>query len=383
VKLGHRAAGLLPNLKGRLSKRFVRQDGAVAVEMVLVSMLLIPLVCGLLDFGMLWQKNQSAESAVRQGARRAAANCLESLNDPAATCKNGSQEEDDADVLLSIISALGTAEEVQKVVVFNANLSSVSDLNGSAPPGCMEATPPMGIDDQCNVYGPAELEDITTLNTAAIKARFNCAGGASASWCPTNRTRSAATPTYIGVAIIVRHQHITGMFGSSAPVKTQAIFRLEPNTYSPVAVYAPDAVFEAVTSTTTTTTTSTSTTTTIAPEFDCPAGGGFMTVAECVAITPTTIPPSTTTTLEPTYPCPYTAMPVTAAACIAATPTTIAPSTTTTLEPTYPCPYTAMPVTAAACVAATPTTVAPSTTTTIAPSTTTTTRAPRPRGQPL
>ncbi len=259
-------------------------------------MLLIPLVCGLLDFGMLWQKHQSAESAVRQGARRAAANCLESLTDPLATCKNGSQEEDDANALLSVISALGSADEIEKVVVFNADGSSVTDLNGTPPPGCMEAVPPMGVATKCNVYGPAELAGITTLNAAGLKARFNCgAASASAPWCPTTRVRSSANPAYVGVAIVVRHQHITGMFGSSAPVKTQAIFRLEPNTYSPIAVYEPDALFAAMTSTTTTTTSSTTTTTTIEPTPNCPQNGLPMTVAACTAITPTTTTTTTTT----------------------------------------------------------------------------------------
>ena len=153
--------------------------------MVLVSMLLIPLVCGLLDFGMLWQKNQSAETAVRQAARRAAANCLEALNDPSDTCKNGSQEEDDANALLSIVSALGSTNEIEKVVVFNADNSSVADLKGSAPAGCMEAAPPTGIDSKCNVYGPSELAGITSLDAAGLKARFNCSAfSASASWCP-------------------------------------------------------------------------------------------------------------------------------------------------------------------------------------------------------
>jgi hypothetical protein len=333
VKLGHRAAGYLPHLPPVIAKRFRRQDGAVAVEMVLVSMLLIPLVCGLLDFGMLWQKHQSAESAVRQAARRAAANCLESLNDPSATCKNGSQAEDDADVLLAAVSALGSTDEIEKVVVFNADGTSVSDLSGNAPPGCLEADPPTGIDLKCNVYGPDELAGITSMSRAALKARFNCSASPvspSAPWCPTSRVRSSATPAFVGVALFLRHQHITGMFGSSAPVKTQAIFRLEPNTYSPIAVYEPDAVYAVTTTTTTTTTIAPSTTTTIEPTPPCPANfNNPMTVAACIAITPTTTTTTTTTIAPP----PPVLPPTTVAPPPAVTSTTIAPITTTTTRP--------------------------------------------------
>jgi hypothetical protein len=354
VKPGHRAAGLVPKLKRKLSKRFIRQDGAVAVEMVLVSMLLVPLVCGLLDFGMLWQKHQTAEAAMRQSARRTAASCVVPLNDPSSQCKLGNRADDDSKALLAALSALGSAaSEIEKVVVFNANGSSVSDLNGSAPAGCLEATPPIGIANECNVYGPSEFAGIATMDAATIATKFGCSSPPkpalpSSYWCPLDRGRSAATPTYVGVAVVLRHRHITGLFGSEARVKAQAIFRLEPNTLAPTAVVAGD-VDSFIDETTTTTSTTifipilppTSTTTTIQTSWPCPWGGGpFSSQIEydlnCIA-PPTTIAPTTTTTttIQTSWPCVWGGTFYSQAAydlnCIAP-PTTIAPTTTTRLR---------------------------------------------------
>jgi TadE-like protein len=249
--------------------------------MVLVSMLLVPLVCGLLDFGMLWQKHQTAEAAMRQSARRIASSCVVPLNDPGTDCKSGNKAEDDTKALLAALSALGSAaSEIETVVVFNANNSSTTDLKGSAPAGCMTAIPPFGIADECNVYGPDQLAGIGALTPAELTVKFSCTSHQtpdpdkpSSYWCPLDRGRSSNTPTYVGVAVKLRHRHITGLFGSFAPVKAQAVFRLEPNTLAPTEVSADDVdVLVATTTTTTTTTavpTSTTTTTTIQTAWWC------------------------------------------------------------------------------------------------------------------
>jgi Flp pilus assembly protein TadG len=316
VKLGHRAAGLFPTIKRQLSSRFIRQDGAVAVEMVLVSMLLVPLVCGLLDFGMLWQKHQTAEAAMRQSARRVASSCVVPLNDSASACKVGNKADDDTKALSAVLSALGSAaDELETVVVFNANASSATDLNGSAPAGCLTATPPVGVADQCNVYGPSEMAAFATLTPAQLEAKFSCT---------THQ---------------VRHRNITGLFGSTAPVKAQAIFRLEPNTLAPSEVHADDVDIIVVTSTSTTTEapTSTSTTTTIQTAWWCwndpvnPFNSQAAYDAGCPT-PPTVTSTSTTTTIQTVWWCSYTGAPYYSqaahdSACI---PPVIPPTSTTT-----------------------------------------------------
>jgi TadE-like protein len=318
VKLGRNAAGYLPILQSTLAKRFRRQDGAVAVEMVLVSMLLVPLVCGLLDFGMLWQKNQTAESAMRQAARRVAGSCVVPLNDTATNCKSGNKADDDTKALLATLSALGSAaSEIETVVVFNANNSSTHDLNGSAPAGCLSAIPPNGIVDECNVYGPDEIAGIATLTPAALTAKFSCISHLpspslpSSYWCPLDRARSSNAPTYVGVAIKLRHRHITGLFGSSAPVKAQAIFRLEPNTLAPAEVHANDMdVLVAESSTiaepsSTVPPPPTITSTTLQTVWPCWSGANYTSLAEytLLCIPEVTSTTTTTTTIQTSWPC--------------------------------------------------------------------------------
>jgi TadE-like protein len=313
--------------------------------MVLVSMLLVPLVCGLLDFGMLWQKHQTAEAAMRQSARRVASSCVVPLNDSVSACKVGNKAEDDTKALLAALSALGSAgDEIETIVVFNANASSVTDLNGNAPAGCLTAIPPVGVADQCNVYGPNELAGIATLTSAQLEAKFSCTphqvpdpAQPSSYWCPLDRPRSSNDPTYVGVAIKLHHRHITGLFGSFAPVKAQAIFRLEPNTLAPSEVHADDVDIIVATTTTTTTEapTTTTTTTTIQTDWVCWNGTHFPSQAAydtgCPAPTTTT----TTTTIQTAWFCSYNSNTYYSQAaynsgCVAPiTTTTVAPTTTT------------------------------------------------------
>ena len=355
VKLGRKAAGGLPILRRTLAQRFRRQHGAVAVEMVLVSMLLVPLVCGLLDFGMLWQKHQTAEAAMRQSARRVAGSCVVPLDDMVSACKVGNKAEDDTKALLAALSALGSAaSEIEAVVVFNANDSSTTDLKGLAPAGCLSATPPIGIANQCNVYGPTELAGIATLTPAQLTAKFSCTSLQvpspllpSSYWCPLDRSRSSNVPTYVGVALRLRHRHITGLFGSSAAVKAQAIFRLEPNTLAPSEVHADDVdVIVATTTTTTTaltttTITPTTTTTTIQTVWSCATNGtDYSSLADYNTYCPpppTTTSTTTTTTIQTTWWCSYNNITYYSAGayatnCVAPVVTTTSTTTTTRLR---------------------------------------------------
>jgi TadE-like protein len=328
--------------------------------MVLVSMLLVPLVCGLLDFGMLWQKQQTAEAAMRQSARRIASSCVVPLNDPGTDCKSGNKAEDDTKALLAALSALGSAaSEIETVVVFNANDSSTADLKGSAPAGCMTAIPPVGVANECNVYGPTQLAGIAALSPADLEAKFSCTSLQtpdpllpSSYWCPLDRGRSSNTPTYVGVAVKLRHRHITGLFGSSAPVKAQAVFRLEPNTLAPTEVRADDVdvLVAAPTSTTTTTTevpTSTTTTTTIQTAWYCDTNG--ITYTSLAAYTTNCPPPptvtstTTTTTMQTTWYCATNGYSYTSLAAYTTNcpppPTVTSTTTTTTIQTTWWCSY--------------------------------------------
>jgi Flp pilus assembly protein TadG len=62
-----------------------REDGAVAVELIIVTPILVVLLFAIIQFGMIWSQLQTYVSAAREGARYAAVRCEP---DSSAGCSN-------------------------------------------------------------------------------------------------------------------------------------------------------------------------------------------------------------------------------------------------------------------------------------------------------
>ena len=110
-----------------------RERGASAVELAIAALLLVPLVLGIADFGMLWQKRQTTTSAARAGARMAASSCLVAPNTPTSTCVDGNRITDDYRTLLALRAVLGpSVGEVDRVIIYKP-----TNADGSPPAQCL------------------------------------------------------------------------------------------------------------------------------------------------------------------------------------------------------------------------------------------------------
>jgi TadE-like protein len=266
--------------------RMRREGGAVAVEFTLVALLLVPMLFGAIDFGLLYQKRQDVESAARQGARQAGSSCLVVQNSNTSTCMGGSRSTDDASVLIAIGSVIEDVDQLESIIVYNS-VTSVTDNSGATTTitdgrpiaACEQATPGHGIEGYCNVYGPDDVKfaakhanDKTKLNerfgcTASIDGGTpdNSGNSPSSFWCPLDRGRSIKDATYVGVEVKLTHPHLTGFFGGAVHTASHSVFRLEPDTTALGPIVAGPTPPPPPSATTTTTPAATTTTTTLPP----------------------------------------------------------------------------------------------------------------------
>jgi hypothetical protein len=178
-----------------------RERGAALVEAALVSPLIIVLLFGLLEFGMLFKDYLTVANATRAGARIGSA--------------EGSNPQADYQILQSIkgASSAMSAGDIQRIVVFKASAS-----NGTVPQTCKDGTP----GSTCNVYVATDMN--------RPSSDFGCGAGQPDNyWCPTTRKDNQADPPdYIGVYIKAQHNWITGLFGSSRMMGDTTVMRIEP-----------------------------------------------------------------------------------------------------------------------------------------------------------
>jgi TadE-like protein len=194
-------------------KRTGRESGAVAVEMAVVALVLVPLACGIIDFGILIQHNQTLETGVRVGARTASKPCSEAT----PSCDNGNRPDDDFRVLEALNGALRNANnEVERVVIYNVPGGS-APVDASPPAACAAGT---AITDVCNVY--------TTSDLSKPASYFTCTTGPASVWKACDRKRKPGDAGYVGVWVRLRHKWVTGLFGTARTLSDQAVFRLDP-----------------------------------------------------------------------------------------------------------------------------------------------------------
>ena len=62
-------------LVNRLRKRTRQEDGAVAVELVIITPILVIILFAIIQFGVIWSQMETYVSAAREGARYAAVRC--------------------------------------------------------------------------------------------------------------------------------------------------------------------------------------------------------------------------------------------------------------------------------------------------------------------
>lgn len=180
------------------------QRGAALVEFALLAPLLMLLVFGALEYGLLFKDYLTVSNTTRAGARVGSA--------------AGSSADSDWQILRSVTTAAaalpGGASSLQAIVVYR------STATGGAPPaGCLTAP---SAASGCNFYVRTDLTRPVT--------DFGC-GAASPDryWCPTTRSDSQSAGTdYVGVWVKTTHGFFTKLFGTSRTLTDTVTMRIEP-----------------------------------------------------------------------------------------------------------------------------------------------------------
>lgn len=180
----------------RSSPRRQREAGAVAVEAALVTtFILIPLVFGMIDFGMLFKDYLAVSSASRAGVRTAS-----------AEARVASFAQDAANQVLREAAALETAQ-IQEVWVYDANTNGYPDTRSDFA-SCTK----------CYKFRP------TTGGTLAAY------GGTT--WSSTSQNACAGDTNRDSVGIYVKYEHeaTIGLFFDDFELEDHVVMTLEPVT---------------------------------------------------------------------------------------------------------------------------------------------------------
>lgn len=206
----------------RAGERRLRGDGgAVIVEAALALPLIVMLVLGTMEFGMLYQDANHLERSVQTAARVGA-----------SMATNGFADYEILRSLDSSLSKLNKAD-VKKIVVYRSTAS-----NGAVPPACLTAsttpaTSAHGVSTssvRCNVYVQAQMAQAnpTVGFPSTSITRPSCAGGWDVNWCPSTRRRNIP-PDFLGVYVEVEYEPVTNLLHrSKVTIARKAVFQVEP-----------------------------------------------------------------------------------------------------------------------------------------------------------
>ncbi len=200
----------LPGTPARPRCRARDDRGAAALEFALVSLLLITLVFGIIEFALLLRDHVAVTSAVRAGARIASAEAGAGKADCIATpCTPGAAPklaQDAADAIQRAGSAM-PKDSIDELWVYKANASGFP--------------------------GAATSMDTATCSTNCVRFRWRDASDrfvyVDGSWDSRSIAACAGADTdAVGIYMKATHKFITGLFGASMGVFDRAVMRFEP-----------------------------------------------------------------------------------------------------------------------------------------------------------
>jgi hypothetical protein len=177
------------------------ERGAALVEAAIVSPVIILLVFGMIEFGLVFRDYLTVANTTRSAARVGSA--------------AGADADADYDILQALRGASSAidATTIEKIIVFEA-----TSPTGGVPVDCVSAP----VSGKCNHYDGSDF--------SRPSSDFTCTGSApDRFWCPTDRVdRQSGPPDWIGVYVEVRHDYVTGLFGSTRMIKDTTVMRIEP-----------------------------------------------------------------------------------------------------------------------------------------------------------
>jgi Flp pilus assembly protein TadG len=221
-KVRHRAS---VGWRGRIRARCgddSSERGAVLVEAAFVLPVLLLLIFGMIEFGLVFKDSLTLSEMVQAGARVGSELGSQSTDLTASPPVDST----DFEILTAVMAASHPLNStIQYVTIFNAD-----GANGNVPAGCSGANA-ASVPGECNVYPGAYVESLGTTQPANFS-------NYDSSWPPSSRNVTEQTvngfpgPDYIGVYISAIHSSVTGIVpGGSIHLSDTAVLRLEPQSF--------------------------------------------------------------------------------------------------------------------------------------------------------
>jgi hypothetical protein len=198
-----------------------RDEGASAVEFALVSLLLITLLFGIIEFSLLLRDNVSVSSAVRSAARIASAGAgsgpgtcppVTPTSPPCTPASSPKLAQDAADAVQRTGTAL-PEDSIDELWVYKANAQGF--------PGSFTS-----------MTGASCTTNCVRFRWQDSSNRFVYVGGSWASTsiaaCAGNNADGTAKSDAVGVYIRATHRYLTGLFGATQTVSDRAVMQFEP-----------------------------------------------------------------------------------------------------------------------------------------------------------
>lgn len=181
------------------------------VEAGIITPVLLLFVFGIFEFGFAFRDYLAAANSTRDGVREASV--------------GGNVADADYRMLRAIERASAALPDntIERIVVFRA-----SGPEGEIPGACKTTTAAATLTaNDCNLYLPDDFSlDETEFG---CDPSFNPTPDPDRHWCPTDRVVSVGSGLdYVGVYMRVRHDYITGLFGSSITFEDTSILKVEP-----------------------------------------------------------------------------------------------------------------------------------------------------------
>jgi hypothetical protein len=224
------------NRRRASSSRLHGDEGAVIIEAALVAPVLLILLLGVFEYGVVFRDLLGASDAADTGAKYGAIQGPDLARLTAADGSEIGMVAPDYTIMLNTRAGLAgvSPSAIDRIVVFKAGPSSRGTPAEQVPEACKTST--VSIAGVCNVYlQPRAFREIEAGNLAyfdgdALAAAGQCPGFASCGWRPSAR-EDGPDPRiidYLGVYIRLEREVITGIIPVPRTLEVAAVHRLEP-----------------------------------------------------------------------------------------------------------------------------------------------------------
>ena len=194
------------------SRRLHGDGGSLLAELALVLPLLVMLVLGIFEFGLVYREKANLSAALRSAAR--------------IDTTNGTARNADYQALQSFYAQMAQAKNitVNKVVIYKTTASDGAPLDAT----CI--TTSNGVVGKCNVYTWAQITSMGSDPDTHFGTTTTCSAGAwDTKFCPLNRKdRQTDPPDYVGVWASVTYKSSTGMLPTTVTLTDKAVYRIDP-----------------------------------------------------------------------------------------------------------------------------------------------------------